>query len=89
MEPFEIVKQLRNGCSECGKLLLFTNIVEETRCGLGSILYIVCKCGQHNTVYSAKIHYDQAKLHKTRPIFDINSKAAIGKYNKYISFKSF
>ncbi|CAC5393248.1 unnamed protein product [Mytilus coruscus] len=34
-EPYEMDKQLKAGCVDCGLPLQFTNVTEETKCGLG------------------------------------------------------
>ncbi|VDI58961.1 Hypothetical predicted protein [Mytilus galloprovincialis] len=79
-EPYEMDKQLKAGCVDCELPLQFTNVTEETKCGLGCILYVACSCGVINKIYSGKVHYD-AKKQKTRPIFDVNSKAAVAMYD--------
>lgn len=52
------------------------NTRSETRRGFGSTLYIMCTCGVLNSVTTNKVHH----LHKKgAPVFDVNTKAAVGK----------
>ena len=83
VEPKVLIDRLLSGCEECGKTLNFTRIVNETRDGLGSYFWIMCECGSLNKVTSCKRHYAADKK-KTKPIFDINTKAAIGLFFIYI-----
>ena len=48
------------------------NIERETRCGLGSILYIRCRCGILNSVKTCRTHQSS----KGRPVFDVNTACA-------------
>ena len=71
---------LDKGCLMCNTHLQLSNIVSERTYGLASMLYIRCsKCDFINTVQTGKRHYDPHKA-KTMPVFDVNTKAAGGKY---------
>jgi hypothetical protein len=73
-----LAEQLQKGCKECEEGLALNNIVEETKQGLGSILYIQCDCGELNSVRTGKTHRDPNKKKVGRPIWDVNTKAATG-----------
>ena len=79
IEPKYLTEQLQKGCEDCQQELNITRVVEETRSGLGSTLYVLCDCGNVNQLYTNKTHYDGTKKNRTRPFFDINTKAATGK----------
>lgn len=76
-EPAELQQRLMDGCEFCGEELRFTRVVSETLCAMGSIIYITCDCGMLNKINSGKVHHEKGKQ-RTRPIFDINTKIAIG-----------
>ena len=63
-------------CTDCGEYLRLSKISKETRYGYGSLLYIDCTCGFINTVETNKRHRVNNKGPK---VFDINTKAALGK----------
>ena len=52
----EIMRQLLQGCSDCGNELKLTRLISETKSGLDSYLYISCECGVINTICSGKRH---------------------------------
>ena len=54
----EIMRQLLQGCSDCGSELKLTRLISETKSGLGSYFYISCECGVINTICSGKRHPD-------------------------------
>jgi hypothetical protein len=63
-------------CTDCGLALQLANITKETRYGFGSLFYINCSCGVINSVETNKRH----RVNKQGPkVFDINTKAALGK----------
>ena len=51
-----IMRQLLQGCSDCGNELKLTHLISETKSGLGSYFYISCECGVINTICSGKRH---------------------------------
>ena len=59
-------------CVDCSELLHLKFIVDETRCGLGSFLYIQCSCGVINKVPTGKT----SKAKHGPSIFTINVKAS-------------
>jgi hypothetical protein len=63
-------------CTDCGCRLALQNIVHEVRYGLGSVFMVECDCGIVNEVSSGKTHRVGTK---GPPVFDINTKAALGK----------
>jgi len=73
VEIGHIAKQLI--CDDCGERLSLQDIVHETRYGFGSIFMIECECGIVKGISSGKTH----RVHsKGPPVFDINTKAALG-----------
>ena len=72
-------------CSDCKQPLQLTGVVNEKRYGLGSILNVLCCCGQINTITTGKTHRS-AGSRRGVPIYDINTKLAIGKliYHDFI-----
>ena len=52
----EIMRQLLQGCSDCGNELKLTRLTSETKSGLGSYFYISCECEVINTICSGKRH---------------------------------
>ena len=52
----ETMRQLLQGCSDCGDELKLTRLISETKSGLGSYFYISCECGEINTICSGKRH---------------------------------
>lgn len=72
-------------CEECNAALELCNIQSETRRGFGSILYIECLCGTLNKVTTNKAHHVHKRGH---PVFDINTKTAVGKkiMNRFIIY---
>ena len=53
MNMQEIMRQLLQGCSDCGN---GTRLLSETKSGLGSYFYISCECGVLNIICSGKRH---------------------------------
>ena len=45
MNVQEILRQLLQGCSDCGSELNLTRLVPETKSGPGSYFYNSCECG--------------------------------------------
>ena len=74
-------------CHACGNVLELSNIEEETRYGLASILSITCECGVMNSVPTGKSHRS-SNSRRGLPIYDVNTKAAAGMYHCYF-FTSF
>ena len=66
-------------CRYCSKTLSLKNIERERRYGYASMLYIPCECGILNTISTGKSHRDPSKKAKGTPIYDINTKAVLGK----------
>ena len=58
MNVQEIMRQLLQGCSDCGNELKLTRMISETKSSLGSYFYISCECGVLNTICSGKRHPD-------------------------------
>ena len=48
---------MTGGCSVCQKTLKLDNIIDETRQGLASLLYIQCKCETTNKIFTSKRHF--------------------------------
>ena len=71
------MRQLLQGCGDCGNELKLTCLISETKSGLGS--YISCECGVINTICSGKRHPD-VNTDKIQPwkVFDINTKTVLG-----------
>ena len=75
----EIMRQLLQGCSDCGNELKLTRLISETKSGLGYYFYISCECGEINTICSGKRHPDvNTDKIQHRKVFDINTKTVIG-----------
>lgn len=66
-------------CEDCTHTLSLANTIEETKLGLGSLLYILCDCGVINSVPTGKTHRREGSTRGV-PIFDVNSKVATGKF---------
>jgi len=66
-------------CKSCGKEnMSMDNIIKETKFGLGGLLHILCKnCAAVNKVALGKRHGIANQDHQK--VWDINSKAAIGR----------
>ena len=74
-------KELADGCNYCRSPLQLSNCWKETVSGLGSFLYITCRednCGEINVYHTSKVH---RVSDRGRPVFDVNTKLASGKYN--------
>ena len=70
-------------CKSCGASLQLLNCFRETVSGLGSFLYITCSnsdCGEINVCHTNKAHCSNDKR-RGRPIFDVNTKLAAGRFN--------
>ena len=52
----EIMRQLLQGCSDCGDELKLIRLISETKSGLGSYFHISCECGVINKICSGKRH---------------------------------
>lgn len=65
-------------CKDCNTDLHLRNTTTETRFGYGSILYISCECGLINSVETNKSHRAGVNIRGPK-VFDINTKAALGK----------
>jgi hypothetical protein len=76
----QVLAEGLRACEDCGLPLDLSATNRETRDGLASILYLPCKCGVMNKVYTSKSHRDQDKCIRGKPIYDVNSKLAIGRY---------
>ena len=69
----EIMRQLLQGCRDCGNELKLTRLISETKSGLGSYFYISCECGVINTICSGKRHSDvNTDKIQHRKVFYIN-----------------
>ena len=82
-----LARALDSGCRACGKALQLSNCHDETISGLGSFLYIMCsdpECGEVNVCTTNKSHR-AAGAGRGRPIFDVNTKLAAGRYIYLIS----
>ena len=82
-----LARALDSGCRACGKALQLSNCQDETISGLGSFLYIMCsdpECGEVNVCTTNKSHR-AAGAGRGRPIFDVNTKLAAGRYIYLIS----
>lgn len=81
-----LAKELSSGCKRCGAPRHLLNCFQETESWLGSFLYINCNnsnCGEINICHSNKLHRSSDK-HRGRPIFDVNTKLAVGMFrSKY------
>lgn len=75
-------------CQECKKNPLhLSDCVSEIRCGFGSLLKIQCStCNRINNIYTGKQHRTEDKNDKGLKIWDVNSKAALGKNIFLLSF---
>lgn len=63
-------------CTQCSSLLDLNCIEKEEQFGLASILYILCRCGTVNDIYSGKNEMtDNGRL------FEINIKASMSKFH--------
>ena len=54
-----LAEALDGGCEACGTALRLSNCINETVCGLGSLLYICCSnsdCGETNICRTNKTH---------------------------------
>ena len=77
---------LANGlraCQEFGEELSLSGTECETREGLASILYVRCKCGMINSVYTSKLHRTEGRT-RGKPVYDVNTKAAMGELSHKI-----
>ena len=72
-----VQEQMTGGCSVCQKTLKLDNVINETRQGLASLLYIQCECETTNKIFTSKHHF----LNDTNwaRIFDINTRCTGGK----------
>ncbi len=64
-------------CEDCGVPLNLANTETETKDGLASILYVRCECGLINSVPTSKSHKKIGG--RGRPVYNVNTKAALGK----------
>ena len=84
MELGVLAKGLQ-ACSDCKQPLKLTDVVNEKRYGLASILNVLCCCGQINTISTEKCHRSAGSRREVS-IYDINTKLATGIYHNFISF---
>lgn len=78
-----LARELDGGCESCGAPLQLTNCFQETVSGLGSFLYINCSgCGEMNVCLTNKTHRSSG-IRRGRPIFDVNTKLAAGRFKTY------
>ena len=83
--------ELDSGCKTCGNPLQLSNCYQETISGLGSFLYISCgnaECGEMNVCHTNKIHRASG-ARRGRPIFDVNTKLAAGKFTFLTTHSAF
>ena len=66
-------------CRVCSKPLNLHRIQREHRVGYASILYIDCECGMTNPVSTNTSHRPSDKSNRGMPVYDINTKAVLGK----------
>ena len=82
MNVQEIMRQLLQGCSDCGNELKLTRLISETKSSLGSYFYISCECGVINTINifcSGKRHPDvNTDKIQHRKVFYMNTKTVLG-----------
>lgn len=74
-----LADQLR-ACKNCSNPLFLHNIDNEQRVGYASILYVSCECGFMNKVSTGKSHRPSDKTKRGMPVYDINTKAVLGKF---------
>ena len=77
-------------CKSCGASLQLLNCFREMVSGLESFLYITCSnsdCGEINVCHTNKIHRSSDKR-RGRPIFDVNTKLAAGRFNFRLATRS-
>ena len=73
------MRQLLQGCSDCGNELKLARLISETKSGLGSYFYSSCECGVINTICHGKRHPDvNTDKIQYRKVFDINTKTVLG-----------
>ena len=65
-------------CKNCTKPIYLHNISRE-RVGYASILYIPCECGFESSVATGKSHRPENKSRRGMPVYNINTKAVLGK----------
>ena len=79
MNVQEIMRQLLQGCSDCGNELKLTRLISETKSGLGSHFYISCECGLIHIICSGKRHPDvNTDKIQHQKVFDMNTKTVLG-----------
>ena len=74
-----VQEQMTGSCYVCQKTLKLDNIINETRHGLASLLYIQCKCEMTNKIFTSKHHFLKKNDTNSARIFDINTRCAGGK----------
>ena len=74
-----VQEQMTGGCSLCQKTLKLDNVIDETRQGLASLLYIQCECEMTNKIFTSKHHFLKKNDTNSARIFDINTRCAGGK----------
>lgn len=82
-----IIRQLLAGC-KCGENLALTCCTNETRKGLASLLNVKCaSCDALNEIHTSKMHTpkvdDVGTPQRLYPVYDVNTKAALGKFTGY------
>ena len=81
-----LVEALDQGCWFCHSALQLRDIIHESTSGLASLLHLKCwRCSKINKVPTGKRHHDASKG-RTRPVFDVNTKAAAGSYHSCTNF---
>ena len=51
-----VIKQLKYGCTVCGKLQNIAYLESETIIGLANVFYLKCICDNINAIYSGQYH---------------------------------
>ncbi|VDH96628.1 Hypothetical predicted protein [Mytilus galloprovincialis] len=65
-------------CKNCSSPLFLHNCDEEKKCGLGSILYVVCQnCPYRNPIFTGKRHRPTENKKKGMQVWDINTKLSL------------
>ena len=73
------MRQLLQGCSDCGNELKLTRLISETKWSLGSYFYISSECGIINTICSGERRPDvNTDKIQNRKVFDMNTKTILG-----------
>ena len=84
IELRHLAEQLK-ACKMCAKPLLLHKTEREQQVGYASILYVSCDCGIINTVTTGKSHRPPDKSNRGMPVYDVNTKAVLGKFVLFLS----